>query len=103
MPRAVPAVDSAIPKTEPLESLPDPVATQPLPPAEELTAHWGNWLFTDDGPLTYSAIPVTVVRGDVITHFGIPAPDGRWEITGLPANRHPDNHRPESADASKEG
>jgi hypothetical protein len=74
----------------------------PAPQEPDEAPEWGNWQFTDHGPLTYSAIPVTVTQGDVIFHPGIPADDGRWVATDLPVSRFPDNHRPETAAATSE-
>lgn len=71
--------------TPPDESTPPIVASTD---ADE----WGNWRYLGEHPLTYAAIPVTVEPGDVITHSGLPADDGRWEPTDAEVTRHRDNH-----------
>ncbi len=92
----VPQPAQPIPEEVPEVPAQPPAAPDlPAEPEEELAAEWGNWRFTGDGPLTYAAVPVTVAAGDVITHPGPPADDGRWEPTDEPVTRLRDNHRPE--------
>jgi hypothetical protein len=57
------------------------------------TNAWSNWRYIGEHQLTYPAVPVTVSTGDVITHYELPAGDGRWESTDAEVTRHRDNHQ----------
>lgn len=88
-----PAADEPEPQPAP-GTEPDP----PLPqaePVDEDAPEWGRWRYTGESARVYAGVPVTAEPGDVIAHYGPPAPDGMWERTDEPATRHPDNHRPD--------
>jgi hypothetical protein len=98
------AADAALPETA--DAVPEtPAAVEAAPPPETVEAPpWGLWRYDGPAGRIYTNIPATVATGDIVAWPVIPATDGAWTSTTEPANKLPDNHRPESAaDVAKEG
>lgn len=77
---------------------PDSAPTEPAEDAgigEAPGPAWTSWRYVGDIARVYAHIPVTVVHGDVISHFGLPAADGNWDPTDAEPTKRPDNWRPD--------
>jgi hypothetical protein len=86
---------------------PEPTETSEAPADAGALSAPAAHIYTAPYPVTYPHIPLTCREGDVWAWpDGIAPADGRWAVTDLPVNTHPDNEpRPaiSPADTVEEG